>query len=319
MNILITGTAGYVGNELVQKLTSPEMKQKLGIDKVVGLDIAKPKKPVSGAIYKCMDIRDKLLDVVFKDNAITHVIHLACVISPSKRVNVELMESINIDGTKNIIECCKNNNVQRISFASSGAAYGYYEESVYWLTEDNPIRGNKEFPYSYHKRVNEEDFDKLQKTNPKIEQFIFRIGTVLGKNVNNPITDLFKKPFILGIQGASTPFVFIWDEDLVNIFIKSLTSKAPGKYNVAGDGAVDMKDIAHKLNKKLLSIPSKAIEGGLGLLKRLGLTQYGPEQVKFLKYRPVLLNVKLKNKFGYIPNMNSYEVFDYYLKNRKYS
>ena len=45
----------------------------------------------------------------------------------------------------------------------------------------------------------------------------------------------------------------------------------------------------------------------------LGLTQYGPDQLLFIQYRPVLDNRLLKEEFGYKPKKTSLEVFEYYL------
>lgn len=313
-NILITGTSGYVGQELIRKLI--KKKEETGeINQIVALDIKNPSLLVSGVDYYEKDIRDKSIADIFEKHKINTVIHLACVINPNKFIDKQAMYEINVDGTRNIIDCLKKFNVKTFSFASSGAAYGYYKESLNWLTEDKPIRGNEEFPYSFHKRINEEDLTKLKETNPEIKQFVFRIGTVLGKNVNNPITDLFKKPVILGIKESDAPFVFIWDQDLVNIFIESVFSDKEGIYNVAGDGAVPMSKIAKKLNKTYLPVPAKVVESALFVLSRFGLSQYGPEQVKFLKYRPVLMNKSLKEDYGYTPQKTSEQVFSYFLEN----
>lgn len=311
MNILITGTSGYVGDQLAQRLN--KLKTEKNIGEIVGIDVVKPKAQTEGVIYYDMDIRDEKLTTIMKNHNIDVVLHLACILSPSTRIDKDTMYSINVEGTRNIIKACVENNVKRISFASSGAAYGYHPESVNWLTEDRPLRGNDEFPYSQHKRINEEDFNTLKATNPEIEQFIFRIGTVLGKNVDNLITDFFNKKIIIGVTGHETPFVFIWDEDLVEIFIQSIFSNAPGAYNVAGDGALTTREIASYLNKKFLPIPGLVIEKALAVCNKFNLSQYGPEQVKFIKYRPVLKNDKLKDAFGYTPKMKSREVFEYYL------
>jgi UDP-glucose 4-epimerase len=311
MNILITGTSGYVGDQLAQRLV--KLKDSHGIGEVVGIDIVKPEHPADEVVYYDMDIRDEKISTILKNHNIDVVLHLACILSPSARIDKDQMYSINVLGTRNIIKACVENNVKRISFASSGAAYGYHPESVNWLTEDRPLRGNDEFPYSAHKRINEEDFLKLKETHPGIEQFIFRIGTVLGKSVDNLITDFFNKKVILGVAGHETPFVFIWDEDLVEIFIKSIFSDRPGAYNVAGDGAVTTRQIAGYLNKKFLPLPGVVLEKALGFANKFKLSQYGPEQVKFLKYRPVLKNDRLKNEFGYVPQKKSQEVFEYYL------
>ena len=37
---------------------------------------------------------------------------------------------------------------------------------------------------------------------------------------------------------------------------------------------------------------------------------YGPEQVAFLQYRPVLSNESLKRDFGFVPTKTSREVFE---------
>ena len=54
----------------------------------------------------------------------------------------------------------------------------------------------------------------------------------------------------------------------------------------------------------------------LRLLRVLKLTQYGPEQVDFLRYRPVLDNRRLKEDFGYIPAKTSREAFDVFVEAR---
>ncbi len=43
---------------------------------------------------------------------------------------------------------------------------------------------------------------------------------------------------------------------------------------------------------------------------RLGISQYGPEQLDFLRYRPVLLNTALKTRFGYTPHKTSAQAFE---------
>lgn len=318
-NILITGTGGYVGSQLLERIKASSYQHKNKIGNVVALDVVESKNKIDGINYYIGDIRDKeKLSTIFKENNINTVIHMAAILAPSPRISVDAMYEINVTGTRNILECCSDNNVDRFVAASSGAAYGYYEDNSEWLSEDkDPIRGNLEFPYSFHKRINEEDFKLYRKLKPQMKQFIFRIGTVLGKNVDNLITDLFKKKIITGIKGSDTPFVFIWDEDLVEIVLSSIFSDKPGEYNVAGDGAVKLKEIAKYLNKKLLLLPTKLVQNALSFFKMIGVSQYGPEQVKFLKFRPVLDNKKLKEQYGYIPRKTSHEVFEFYLSHGK--
>ena len=58
------------------------------------------------------------------------------------------------------------------------------------------------------------------------------------------------------------------------------------------------------------------LAGALRLLKALRITRLGPEQVRFLRYRPVLANDRLKEEFGFTPAATSAECFDRYLRLR---
>jgi len=141
---------------------------------------------------------------------------------------------------------------------------------------------------------------------------VLRIGTILGPTVRNQITDMFEKPRLLSIRGSDSPFVFIWDQDVVGIILRAVADGPPGIYNVAGDGALTIHEIARRLGKKTRRLPAWLLRGALSILKPLGLTQYGPEQLDFLRYRPVLLNTRLKTVFGYTPTYTSAQVLEIY-------
>jgi len=122
---------------------------------------------------------------------------------------------------------------------------------------------------------------------------------------------------MIGMWNVESPFVFIWDQDVVGAIIKGINEEAAGVYNLAGDGTLSMKQLAKIMKKPYLPIPEFLLEAGLHIGRKFHLTEYGPEQLMFVKYRPVLSNKRLKSEFGYIPKKTSREVFDYYLgKNR---
>ena len=179
-----------------------------------------------------------------------------------------------------------------------------------------PLRGNEVFAYAHHKRLVEEMLANYRHNHPALEQVVLRIGTILGPTVHNQITDLFEKPRLLAIRGSDSPFVFIWDQDVVGIILRALWDGPPGIYNVAGDGALTLHQIAHRLGKRCIELPAGLLRAALAVLKPLGLTQYGPEQLDFLRYRPVLLNTRLKTEFGYTPTYTSAEVFEIYRQAR---
>lgn len=313
-NVLVTGAAGYLGRETVKKLCADK-----SFATVIATDIQD--NPIGFEKLNCQylkaDIRDPKMTKIFKQYHIDTVIHLASIVTPPKGMKRDFIHSVEIGGTQNILDCALKAAVKKIIVTTSGASYGYYQDNPEWIVETDEIRGNAEFAYSHHKKIIEEMLAEYRENHPELEQLIFRPGTILGKTTKNQITDLFEKRFVMGIKGSKTPFVFIWDQDLVNCFVKGIKDEKSGVYNMAGDGAVNLRDIAKELKKPFLEIPPSIIKGALSVLHRFGLTQYGPEQINFLRYRPVLLNKKLKEEFGYTPEKTSLETFRYYLDQKK--
>lgn len=307
MRVVITGAAGYIGSQLGQKLLQLDVP-------VLGLDIVE--KPVSELEFEIenMDIRDPNLSERLLSFEATHVVHLASIVSPG--VNEELEYDIDVNGTRNVVESCLKANVRHLTVTSSGAAYGYHADNPAWIKENDELRGNDAFSYSRHKRVVEDMLADYRTSHPRLQQLILRPGTVLGANTNNMITKLFERKVVLGVKGYDSPFVFIWDKDVVQILTKGVSESITGIYNVAGTGSVSVRQIALTLNKPLISIPASILRFVLTVTHKLKITQAGPNHLLFLQFRPVLDNEKLRTEFGYEPEKTSFDVFRFYLENR---
>jgi UDP-glucose 4-epimerase len=247
---------------------------------------------------------------VLAGHQVDTVVHLAAIVTPGPQSNRDLEYSVDVLGTRNVLEACVANGVRRIIVTSSGAAYGYHADNPEWLTEDDPVRGNETFAYSHHKRLVEEMLAGYRQSHPELEQVVFRVGTILGETTRNQITALFERPRLIAIRGSKSPFVFIWDRDVAGAIEHAIFGGPPGIYNVAGDGALSIQEIAARLGKRCITLPPGLLRAVLAVLHRLGFSQYGPEQVDFLRYRPVLDNRRLKEVFGYVPQLSSAEVFE---------
>jgi len=101
---------------------------------------------------------------------------------------------------------------------------------------------------------------------------------------------------------------------MARIIVKGICEENEGVYNVAGDGALTLNEIAKKLKRSYLNFPAWILKTALFITSKLGISNIGPEQLNFLRYRPVLLNAKLKEEFGYIPTFTSEEAFDYFIE-----
>lgn len=299
--ILITGTAGMVGHALLSELKDHQ---------VFATDLHRPDFMPDEVTYLRMDVTTGEPARVISKVKPDVIVHLASIVTPPPKMGRETAYAVDVEGTRKVVNAAIANGVRRLVVTSSGAAYGYHADNRVPLREQDPLRGNPEFPYSDHKRQVEELLAEARKLAPELEQVVLRVGTVLGEGTENQITALFHKPRLLAVSGSESPFVFIWTRDLARILKRAATDGPAGIYNVAGDGALGVSDLAKAMNKSVLRLPPWLLKAALSIARPLGLSRYGPEQVRFLQYRPVLDNTALKSEFGYTPEKTSAEVFD---------
>jgi UDP-glucose 4-epimerase len=313
--VLITGADGFLGRSLVTALA-----RQPAIEQVVAIDVREVPtgRRLPGVLYVAQDVRDAALADTVARHDIDTVVHLASIVTPGQGSSRAFEHSVDVGGTRNVLDACLAHGVAHLVVSSSGAAYGYHADNPAWLTEGHALRGNEVFAYAHHKRLVEEMLAEVRQNHPELRQTVLRIGTILGERVDNQITALFEKPRILAIAGSESPFVFVWDEDVTGAILHALSGEGvPGCYNLAGDGALTLFEIAQRLRKRPRVLPAGVLRVALRVGSLLGLTRYGPEQLDFLRYRPVLLNTALKSRFGYTPRKTSAEAFEAFVASRE--
>jgi UDP-glucose 4-epimerase len=296
-SVLITGAGGYIGRQLVAALSA----DRRDLDTIVATDLrpVPAGEQLSGIEYLAADICSPELARAFETYNVDVVVHLAAVVTPGRKSDRELEYKVDVLGTENVLEASVAAGVRKLIYTSSGAAYGYHADNPVWLKEDDAIRGNAEFAYSHHKRLVEEMLARYREAHPALEQLIFRPGFILGATTRNQITNLFEQKRIVGLKGADSPFVIIWDQDVVGAIMRGIFQGGSGIFNLAGDGILTMPQMARLLGKPYVALPVGLVKAGL-----------------WMRYRPVLDNRRLKEVFGYTPQKTTRQVFDYFLESR---
>jgi len=131
-SLLVTGGAGFIGSHLVGRLLKEDEKV-IAIDNFDDYYDPKIKRSNikqylhnSNFELREVDLRDpQELRGVFQSDKIAQVIHLAARagVRPSLK-NPLLYEEVNIKGTLNLLEICKDYPVENFIFASSSSVYG---------------------------------------------------------------------------------------------------------------------------------------------------------------------------------------------------
>ena len=154
MRILLTGAAGFIGSNLLEKLLS------LG-NEVIGIDNFDPfyprkykEKNLENA-YKNKNFRFIEADICtpatwesFSNNDFDVIIHLAAKagVRPSMVQPVEY-NKVNVLGTNYLLEFARKNNIRKILFASSSSVYGV-NKNLPWLVDEPNLEPISIYAYS---------------------------------------------------------------------------------------------------------------------------------------------------------------------------
>ena len=132
MNILVTGSAGFIGSQLCINLLE-RGDRILGVDNLndyynVELKKARLERHLKHKNYTHynLDISNKEdLKKIFKENAIDVVVNLAAQAGVRYSIeNPDVYIQSNIVGFMNVLECCRHNNIKNLVYASSSSVYG---------------------------------------------------------------------------------------------------------------------------------------------------------------------------------------------------
>jgi nucleoside-diphosphate-sugar epimerase len=140
--ILIIGSSGQIGTELVMKL-----RNMYGNDNVIASDIRPSSEQVmqSGPFEK-MDIMDEqLLRSIVKKYTVTQVYLLAALLSATAEQNIELGWSLNMRSHSHVLDLAKDGLIKKIFWPSSIAVFGpttpIENTPQYTVMEPNTVYG----------------------------------------------------------------------------------------------------------------------------------------------------------------------------------
>tara|TARA_B110000211_G_C14051095_1_gene541264 strand:+ start:251 stop:1225 length:975 start_codon:yes stop_codon:yes gene_type:complete len=178
-NILITGGAGYIGSHISEVL----VKKNKNIFTIDNLSTGHRKLIHKKAKFFKLNILDfKKIKIIINKYKIDSIIHLAAnlIISEGQKKREKYYKN-NVEGTKKLLEACKNTNVKNFIFSSTAAIY---KEGQYRVTENSQIKP-KSF-YGKTKIQAEKLIQNFSKKN-KINYGILRYFNIAGASPSGKI------------------------------------------------------------------------------------------------------------------------------------
>ena len=260
---IVTGGGGFIGSHMVDFLLKKKFKVRV-IDNFSGghkKNLAHHKNNNLLEIYKfnILTLKDKK---IFKD--VDYVFHFAGIgdIVPSIEHPKKYM-NVNVQGTINMLELCRNTNIKKFVYAASSSCYGLASVP----TKENHIISNM-YPYALSKYLGEQSALHWSKVY-NIPLNSIRIFNAYGTRVRTTgaygaVFGVFfkqileNKPLtIVGDGNQRRDFIYV--TDLVRAFYLAATSKYNQQiYNVGAGNPQSINKLANLIGgKKMIYLPKR--------------------------------------------------------------
>ncbi|EMF4711766.1 NAD-dependent epimerase [Providencia stuartii] len=149
MKYLVTGAAGFIGAKVCYELLK-QGHSVIGLDSLndyYDINLKKSRLKLTNTLdnfnFTQLDIScEKSMSTLFHDNKFDRVIHLAAQAGVRYSLeNPHAYANSNLVGFLNILECCRNHNIEHLVYASSSSVYGLNKKTPFSASDsvDHPV------------------------------------------------------------------------------------------------------------------------------------------------------------------------------------
>ena len=245
MNICVTGSSGYLGSLVLERLGEHPQ-----VERIVGIDINEPRKKAEKLEFHRTDITEEGLSEIMKGCDV--LLHLAFIVEPI--LDYGRIYEINLHGTINVFLSAIKTGINKIVYTSSVAAYGILPDKPEVISLSTPIVKDTRSYYGHTKYLIEKFCDRIEELYPGVSITRLRPSVVAGANCYNFFNEFVLFPLLMDVpHGAAVPLVH--EEDLKDAVINAIFSEAKGPFLVSCPESLSMKELAKLMKKPCPTLP----------------------------------------------------------------
>ena len=319
LTVAVTGPTGEVGTSFVTAL-----EREPDIERIIGM-ARRPFDPSARGWRKTVYRRGDVLDRPAVDDLVAEadvVVHLAFLILGSHAQTGR----VNLAGARNVFEATVGaSRPRRLVYTSSLAAYGYHADNPVPLTEDVPARGSREHYYSRQKAESEALLREVT-DGSELEVYVLRPCIVAGpsatvladsmpwNSAGDTVAGIVRAAGRLSpllrpvLPDPGVPLQLVHPDDVAAAGAAAVLGRgAPGAYNLAGDGAVSLSEVAEALGGRGLPVPRALAVAASAVVARTPLTPALAEWVHVVRAPMVMDTSRARHELGWAPAHTSAE------------
>ena len=314
--VLVTGVSRYLGARLASLLQAdPE------IDTVIGVDTAPPRPEKVGDLGRTefvrADIRNPLIAKVIASANVDTVVHMNVISTPSDAGGRSAMKEINVIGTMQLLAACqKAPSIRRLVVKSTTAVYGSSPRDPALFTEDQEPRALPRSGYGKDVVEVEGYVRGFGRRRPDVTLTLLRFTNFVGPKVDGALTRYFSLPVCPHLLGFDPRIQLCHEDDGVEVLRRAALADHPGIFNVGGQGVLLLSQAVRRAGRVAVPVPAPAASLVAAAVRRSGLADFSPEQMRFFEHGRVADTTRLRTVFGYTPSYTTASAFDDFLESR---
>jgi UDP-glucose 4-epimerase len=314
--VLVTGVSRHLGSRLAGQLAADP-----SLDRVIGVDTTPPGKDDLARLGRTefvrADIRNPLIARVITHAKVDSVVHAAVTATPRRAGGRTSMKEMNVIGTMQLLAACqKSETVSRLIVKSTTSVYGSSPRDPAVFTEDTPARALPRSGYGKDAVEVEGYVRGFSRRRPDITVTVLRFANFIGPTVDTPLTRFFALPVMPTEFGYDPRLQFVHEDDGIEVLRLATLADHPGAFNVAGPGTMLLSQAIRRAGRVALPVPAPAVRLVGNLVRRAGVIDFSPEQLRFLSYGRVVDTERLRAQFPYTPKYSTIEAFSAFLAGR---
>ncbi len=304
--VMVTGVSRYLGGRFTQLLQADP-----DISRVIGVDVVPPKTDLGDAEFVRADIRNPVIGKVIDQAGVDTVVHMAVLATPRDAGSRAMMKEINVIGTMQLLAACqKAPSVRKLVVKSSTAVYGSSPQDPAMFTEDLEPNAMARAGYAKDSVEVEGYVRGFARRRPDVEVTTLRFASFIGPRVRTSLTSYFSLPVVPTVLGFDPRLQFVHERDGLEVLWRTTLERHPGTFNIAGDGVMTLSQAVRRAGRVSLPLPQPAAPWVGQVLRRLGVADFSPEQIRFLSYGRVVDTTLMTEVLGFRPRYTTREAFD---------
>ncbi len=245
------------------------------------------------------------------------MVHMSVVATPLTVGGRTAMKEINVIGTMQLLAACqKSPTVRKLVVKSTTAVYGSSAKDPALFTEDMEPRALPRSGYAKDAVEVEGYVRGFGRRRPDVVLSLLRFTNFIGPTIDTPLTRYFSLPLVPTVLGFDPRLQFIHEDDGLEVLRLAAVEDRPGIVNVGGAGVLLLSQAIRRAGRIPLPILSPLVQSVGQALRRAGMVDFSPEQMRFLQHGRVADTTRLSERFGYTPKHSTLQAFDDFVRAR---